>query len=233
MKLQLQWIALVLAGIALIAGSLGCATMAASSAANDHGDFYSRAVLSDEIIAIGKPDAAMSKAMGKEHVVAFLGKENTYLLYKGGEELESISRLSLNAKRLEIDAIRTRALYVKDKQVWGDLVLTYGEGEEISAAEQAELQKGGFSLVGLDRYKRYQRKVGIEGTISPAIKISDDKKSKLTMHRAFNLYHPGDAKPPMNVGATLMMPVAVAVDIVLTPVYLGVGLVVLVLVATH
>lgn len=228
MKYHLRWIALVAGFATLIAGSLGCATMAATSAASNHSDFYYTPVLSDEIIAIGRPDAALSKTIGQPDAVAFLGQKNTYLLYKGGDELERIAQLKLEGKRLNIDSARSRRLFLKDKQVWGNIVLAYGEGTDISAAEQAELGKAGFSKAGSGNYARYQKDVAIEGAVYPPIKLSDNQMSKLAVHRPFNLYNPQDAKPPMNVGATLMIPVAVVADIVLIPVYLGVAVVVLV-----
>lgn len=227
----MRWLALVAGFIALIAGSLGCATMAATSAADNHTDFYNKPVLSDEIIAIGRPDASLSKSIGQPDAVAFIGQKNTYLLYKGGEELEKIAQMKLDGRLLHIDPARNHQLYLKDKQVWGDLVLTYGEGTTIPAAEQPELEQGGFSLQGSGKYARYQKMVAIEGLIYPPIKLSDAQLSKLAMHRPFSLYNPRDAKPPMNVGATLMIPVAVVADIVLIPVYLGVA--VIVLVANH
>ena len=233
MKIQLKWATLVLAFITLIAGSLGCATIWATSAANNHGDFYTKPVLSDEIIAIGQPDASLAKALKQPDVVAFLGKKNTYMLYKGGEDLERIAQLNLDGKRMDIDAARSYKLYLKDNQVWGDLVLTFGGGNEISVADQAELEKGGFtSRRGVENIQ-YQKSVHIEGVVYPPIKLSDEQMSKLVTRRPFNLYNSRDAKPPMNVVATMMIPVAVVADIVLVPVYIGIGVVVIVAAAVN
>lgn len=81
MTQDFQWGILVVLFIALTAGSFGCATLSATRAAQNN-KFYNTPVISDEIIAIGKPDTALSKVIGQEHVVAFLGKNNTYMLYK-------------------------------------------------------------------------------------------------------------------------------------------------------
>jgi hypothetical protein len=234
MKFQLQWIALVVAFVTAIAVSMGCATMAASSIVNS-GDssFYDKPVLSDEIIAIGRLDAALAKEMEQENVVAFIGLKNAYLLHKGGAELEQISLLKLDGKRMDIDAVRSYKLYRKDKQVWGELILTYGGGAVVSVEEQAELAKGGFTAIKGVRNNQYQMKVGIEGMIYPAIKLSDQQMSKLTTRRAFNLYNPRDVKPPV-IGKILKSPLivaGVAADVALVPVYkviLGVTAVVLV-----
>jgi hypothetical protein len=230
-KYQIQWLTLVLVFAMGVAGSLGCATMAASAVVSSgDSDFYYKPVLSDEIVAIGRPDAALTNEMGKGHVVAFIGLKNTYMLHKGGEELEHISQLNLEGKRMVIDAARSNKLYLKDKQVWGELVLTYGGGKPIAAAELAELEKGGFTSVPRSYGPIYQKRVNIEGVVYPAIKLSDEQLSKLGAHRAFNLYNPRDAKPPV-IGKILKAPliaVGVAADIALVPVYLGVGAIVIV-----
>jgi hypothetical protein len=231
MKYQIQWWALVLVLATGVAGSMGCATMAASAAVSGgDSDFYYKPVLSDEIVAIGRPDTALAKEMGQDHAVAFIGLRNTYMLHKGGDELERISQLKLEGKRMDIDTVRSYKLYLKDKQVWGELVLTYGGGKPIAAAELAELENGGFTQVPRSYGPIYQKKVNIEGVVYPAIKLSDEQISKLGAHRAFNLYNPRDAKPPV-LGKILKAPliaVGVAADIALAPVYLGVGAIVLV-----
>jgi hypothetical protein len=233
MKNQLRWLALVMALIALISGSLGCATMLVSSAAKNHNDFYGKPVLSDEIVAIGCPDAALLKEVGQPHAVAFLGKKNTYMLYKGGEELDGVARLNLDKNRIDIDAARSQKLYLKGQQVWGGLILTYGGGNNVDDTERVELEKAGFTPVSGVKNNQYQKRIEIEGVISPAVQFSNKQMGELVRHREFNLYNPRDAKPPMNVGATLMLPVAVVADIVLVPVYLGVGVIMIVGSALH
>ncbi len=231
----MQWLVLVITFTVGVAGSLGCATIAASEAVKQSDrDFYSTPVISDEIVAIGKPDAALSKELGQEHVVAFIGLKNTYLLYKGGEELERVAQLNLDGKRMTMDATWNNRLYVKGKQVWGDVQLRYGNNPVVTADELSELNKGGFVAVGGGKYVSYQKKVSVEGLIYPAIKIPEDQLSKLGVHRPINLYHSKDETPPMlpKVLKAPLIPLGVAADIVLTPVYLGVGVIVLVSAAT-
>lgn len=239
MKSQIQWLALVLAFAVGVAGSLGCATMVASQAVSQSDrDFYSKPVISDEIVALGKPDAPLSKEIGQEHAVAFVGLKNTYLLYKGGEELEQIAQLNLDGKRMMMDASWNNRLYVKDKQVWGEVLLRYGINA-LSADEVNELSKGGFSFtekkIGNFKVREYEKKVSVEGVIYPAIKIPDEQLSRLGMHRPINLYHSKDEKPPMlpKILKAPLIPLGVAADIALTPVYLGVGVIVLVAAASH
>jgi hypothetical protein len=233
MKHQVQWLALVMFFVGGVAGSLGCATMAASNYVNKgDSEFYYKPILSDEIVAIGRPDAALAKELEQPNAVAFIGLKNTYLLYKGGEELERISQLKLEGRRMDIDATRSYKLYLKDKQVWGELVLSYGGGKPIAAAEVVELEKGGFALAPRSNGQLYQKKVNIEGVVYPALKLSDEQMSKLGARRAFNLYNPRDAKPPM-LGKILKAPLiaaGVVADIALIPVYaVGVGVTVIIL----
>lgn len=233
MKHHIQWLALLLVFAMGVAGSMGCATMAASDyVKKGDTEFYYKPVLSDEIVAIGRPDAALVKELEQPDAVAFIGLKNTYLLYKGGAELERIAQLKLEGKRMIMDADRSHKLYLKDKQVWGELVLSYGGGKPIAAEEVAELEKGGFAPVPRSYGPVYQKKINIEGVLYPAIKLPDEQMSKLGMRRAFSLYNPLDAKPPV-LGKILKSPliaVGVIADIALIPVYaVGVGVAVIIL----
>lgn len=222
MKLHMQWAALVTGMIILIAGSLGCATMAATSIDTGEADFRNKPILSDEIIAIGRPDPTLAKQLEQPDIIAFIGKKNTYMLYKGGNELEKVSQLQLDGKRMDIDSEKSRTLYQKDKQVWGNMTLTY---HTPSDEEKQVLEKNGFTLVKGPNKNAYQKTVSIEGVIYPAIKIPEAQLAQLTTKRKFNLYNPRDAKPPI-LPAILKAPIvllAVAADIVLAPVYLGLG----------
>lgn len=231
---------LVAGFVALTAGSLGCATMAALNAADNHSDFYNRPALTDTIVAIGRPDPALTKDLGHPGAVAFIGEKNTYLIYRGGEELDRIAHLSLDWQRLQIleqggayylpynSPVAENRLYLKDRQIWGNLLLVYDSGKELPAAQSGELVQAGFHAPANCKCTRYEKTVKIEGAVYPRLQLSESQVSRLGMRRPLALYNPRDAKPPTNVGATLMVPVAVVADIVLIPVYLGVGVVILV-----
>jgi hypothetical protein len=224
MRNQIQWLALVIAFVTAIAGSMGCATMAASSLANRAGGnqgFYTTPVLSDEIVAMGKPDAVLAKEIGQEHVVAFIGKQKTYLLYKGGEELEAVSKLKLEwdgssqpipagsytleelekiqkrkVRMLSIDATGTQKLYKRDRQVWGEISLIYGNGVPISSDAQEELKRGGFVPARTGGGNRYQKRVVVEGIVYPPIKLPEGQVATLNMRYSINLYNSPDTTPP-------------------------------------
>ncbi len=224
MKNEIRWLALVAGFIAAVAGSLGCATMAATSAANDHSEFYNKPVSRDDIVAIRRP-APDATPPGQPDAVAFVGLQNTYVLPKGGYELARIAQLKLDGGRVNVDP--RRKLYLKDKKVWGNLVFNFYGGADVSAADQGQLERAGFSKRENGPYIRYEKEVAIEGMVYPPMTLSDDQMSKLPARQSIDLYNPPDAKPPTNVGATLMIPVAVVADIVLIPVYLVAGVAVL------
>jgi hypothetical protein len=207
--------------------------MAATNVVNSgDSEFYSKPVLSDEIVAIGLPDQSLAKELNQPDLIAFVGLKNTYLLYKGGKELEQLTHLNLDGKHMLVDSSNSLKLFVKDNQVWGSVGLTYISGKPVTEVERTELEKGGFTVSKGPNKNIYQREIAIAGIIYPAITLTSDQLSKLTIHRAFNLYNPRDSKPPM-MGKILKSPLivlGVATDIVLFPVYVvatGVGIVIL------
>ena len=241
--MKIKWLVRTLWLIALISVLQGCATLVANELAPSENKFYSYPVLTDEIVAIGRPDATLLKQMELSNTLAFIGKENTYMLYLGGEELEQISNLKLDARRMTIAS--AQSLYLKDKQVWVEIELSYNSNAgtylqhsgkrdqykrydeiKISAVEMAELELGGFTPDQSPNKKGYfKTSIKIEGVVYPAIKIPDEKISKLSVQRRFNLYNPREASPPI-LGKIMKVPIVVtgvAVDIMLAPVYLGVG----------
>jgi hypothetical protein len=223
-SMNMKWLVCSLLLVASTAVLQGCATSIATQLAPNRGDFYYKPVLTDEILAIGKPDAALLKQMDLSDTIAFIGKENTYMLYLGGEELEQISRLKLDGKRMTIAS--AQSLYLKDKQIWGQIELNYDGSKGVSGEEMAELKMGGFEPDQHPKKKGYFRTtIRIEGVVYPAIKIPNEQLSKLQVQRKFALYNPREASPPI-LQKVLQVPViatGVAVDIMLAPVYLGVG----------
>src|SRR5271170_6489013 len=193
----------------LMCNLTGCVTASLSGALAEgdeqtRRDFYSKPILSDLIVAIGRPNAELAKQLGDEHVIAFLGRKNTYLLSRGGEELEHISKLNLDTQKLTINAVGDSRLYLKDKQIWGQVILSYGDANAIQESERTELERAGF---GQEKYQDamvYQKSVDIEGTIYPAIKFSDAELAHLTVPRAISFFNPVDSRPSPNSGRALL-----------------------------
>ena len=206
--------------------SQGCATLTMegdleAGDAQIKNDFFNKPILSDEIVAIGRPDAEMSRQLHNDHIVAFIGLKNTYLLFQGGEELERISRLNVDKIRIAVDAGANCCLYMKDRQVWGVIALTYGnDGKPVTDQEELELERGGFNKTEGNGGIFYQTEVKVEGGVYPALHVPDAASSRLSTHRTINFFNSKDSKPPKNTG-WLMLPIAIGIDVVLLPVYLG------------
>lgn len=219
--------------IVLILSLTGCATLEMYGADTQQGeraksDFYFKPVLSDQIVAIGKPDAQLASELHNDHVVALLGEKNTYLLFKGGEELEQISKLNLDSNFMDINTDKAHTLYLKGKQVWGDVTLTYSHGNVVSAEEHEDLDRAGFSEIKTDGRDSFQKLIKVEGAVYPALKMTDRQISKLTRIRTINLFNSPDAKPPVSDSINVNyvnLPLGVAIDSAMAPVYLGLGVV--------
>jgi hypothetical protein len=229
MKFKIKCLTRVLWLIALTIVLQGCVTTVASKLVPGEREFHNNPVLSDDILAIGRPDEAILKQMELSNTIAFIGEKNTYMLYLGGEELEQISNLKLDGKRMTIAS--AQSLFLKDKQIWGEIELHYYVGnKEVSAVEMAELNMGGFAPDQRPGKKGYFRTtVRIEGVVYPAIKIPDEQISKLNIRRNFNLYNPREASPPI-LGKILKVPIVatgIVADMMLVPVYMGMGVAVM------
>lgn len=223
MKESLRGFILLMVFNLLIAGSMGCATMYTASTISSKGRTHDIPVLTDEIVAIGRPDPVLVRELGQKNVVAFLGMKNTYMLFKGGEELEQIAQGGLEGNRITLDTTHAQHLYLKDKQVWGDLLLTYSGTGKMSPQEQEELARLSFSP-RTDGQNIFERSVSIEGVLYPAIKLSA-RQDALRIRRSFTLYSTQNTQPSTHYAAVALLPLAVAADIVLTPVYLGLGII--------
>ena len=223
MKESLREYVLLMLFNLLIAGSMGCATMYTTSAISSQGKSHDVLALTDEVVAIGRPDPVLLRELGKSNVVAFLGLKNTYMLFKGGEELENIARGNLDGDRIVLDTTSSQHLYLKDKQVWGNLLLIYRPERQVSSIESETLTKLGFSPRGNEK-NAFERYVYVEGVLYPAIKLSN-QQGLIRVRRAITLYRSEYVQPPPNYAAVVLLPLAIATDIVLTPVYLGFGLI--------
>jgi hypothetical protein len=188
MKAQLEWLGFVALFTAVTAATLVCATVETSRnvlrSPLSSSKMVRREILTEEILAMGRPDAALSKKLGREHVVAFLGSHHTYLLYRGGEELESISELNLDGKRMDISA--SSELYMEDKRVWGELILNYAYGTLATERERQELERGGFTVLGAF----HQKKIVVEGVVLPVIQLPAGHGTKLSIPRTIHLWDP-------------------------------------------
>ncbi len=215
---------LFLLGIAAIfGGSIGCATMAASSASKTTTHTPPVAILSDEIFALGPVDEAEAQKIGQGPLVAFLGYKQTYLLNQGGKELLDISG-QLDGKRLKLQPIEQGQLLMQEKHVWGRVSIDFDGGDGVSDDEARTLKKLGFFArpVGASKTVSYRKSIQINGFVYPPTTLTAEQMRRFAHRYPITLYQPGKTEEHFNPAGIVLLPVGVAVDLLLSPVYLGV-----------
>ena len=214
----------LLACCAGVVGGLGCATAMVMGMPNSNAhDHYHKPVLADRILALGIPDTAMGQKIGNTNAIAFLGEKHTYLLLEGGAELNAIAR-QLDGLYLKLDD-RGPRLYRKGKTIWGDAVLRYvpEAGGPPPEPAIARLTAAGFTG---DDHGLYTRAVPVQGLILKPVKRDQLPPSSFQTPRNVAFFNPPDSRPPPDLGKLIDLPLAIAVDVVLSPLYL-IGLVAL------
>lgn len=197
-------------------GGLGCATMLASERRNPRANaHYNRAVLLDTVSALARPDAKLAKKIENEHAVAFLGEKHTYLLMEGGERLLRVAD-ELDGERIVLEQ-RPRSLFIKGKTIWGDIALTYQPDPQAGPADEP-LRALGFTAVTSGVYRLT---IPVAGLLYPPMKISPEIAGHFKQSRTIAFFNPPDSRPPPDLAKVVIVPLAIAVDIALTPVYIG------------
>lgn len=208
---------------AAVVGGFGCATAVVSSGTTTTRVIEGAVVLTDDIVAFGRPDAAMAQSMGKADAVAFLGRTNTYLLVEGGDALLSMTRLDPARLTLRPDSHR---LFLKDKTIWGTLEFSYAS----DAATATEEEKALFKSLRFYRStpKTMTRSVSIKGAVYPAIPLQGAAFTEMQKARALSFRAPSSTETKPDVGKIAMLPAAIVVDLVTAPLQLlGAGVLLL------
>lgn len=216
---------LILSASAAVVGGLGCATMIATEAPNPFAAaHYRKPVLQDSVYAMARPDAALAKKMGQDGIVAFLGRKHTYLLLEGGVKIEKVAH-ELGGARLTLDP-DTRQLYRKGDKIWGHVTLTYKP--DVASSEPLVLDK--VAVLGFVRQKSgdYKLNVEVKGVVASAAKLKKTIPDSFDKSRDIAFYNPPGSSPPPDITKLVTVPLALVVDVALTPVYL-IGFTVLVL----
>lgn len=229
--------AVVLGLAAAVVGGFGCATAVVASNSSSRGrsittNFIEGAVvLTDDIVAFGRPDAAMAQSMGKADAVAFLGTTNTYLLVEGGDALLSMTKLDPARLTLTPDNHR---LFIKDKTIWGTLEFSYTS----DVATVTEEEKVLFRTLRFERSSpnTIVGKVSIKGAVYPAIKLQGAAFTEMQKARKLSFRAPSTIETQFkpDVGKFVRLPAAIAVDVATGPLQLlGAGVLLLSLGAKH
>ena len=196
-------------------GGLGCATMYAANRDNPRAEkHYNEPILTDTICALAIPDESLSEKVGSD-AIAFLGQKHTYLLVQGGDELVRIGR-ELDGEFLTIEG-NQRRMFMKDTTIWGEINMTYQIPDELTAdaATTNQLIELGFTP---RRSGTYERTTAVKGAIQPPLDIKDVPAFKKC--RDISFFNPPDSSPPPDLDKYVLVPLGVATDIILTPVYL-------------
>ncbi len=209
-----------------VVGGLGCATaMVASSGNSNAPAHFNTPILTDTVFAVARPDAELAKTLGNSDAIAFLGKQNTYLLLEGGNKLMRIAT-ELDGNRLTLVDM-PRQLFLKDKTAWGRLSLNYTveQGTSAGTAEIEKLQALGFTA---GRNGSYRLEVKVKAALYPPVKVNDDQLQQFKRRRELKFFNPPDSSPPPDLDKLLVLPLAIAVDAATMPVQLfGLGVIVL------
>lgn len=236
MKRKIQWSILAAASIALVFSAAGCRSSDVYRYASG-GQGKQFPLFTDQIVAIGRPDANFAKKLGHEHVVAFLGLKHTYILHKGGEELERMAQLDVDPQGIYLPGGKGETnLSFQDNAVWGRVTLAHlvryertirspdatipdKEKEELN-----ELEKAGFEV----EYKyggrpyMYTKSIEVEGVAVAPIRFSREQLDVLTTRRLVTFKTPSesDSNVARKIKGALLMPGAIALDLISAPAFL-------------
>jgi hypothetical protein len=216
-----RWRALALyLGAAGVIGGLGCATMLVSEKRNPHADAHrNQPTLTDTIYAVAQPDAKLAKKLGTESAFAFLGHTHTYLLVEGGDVLARLAAAKLDGRRVTIEQ-KPRTLFLKDRTIWGDLTVRY---QLDPAAGPTPDERAALAELGFQSAKPgdYLLGVRVNGLCCPPAKVDAQVLTQLTHTRPITFYNAPNSQVPPDLSKIVLVPLAVVVDLALTPVYLG------------
>lgn len=202
---------------AALVGGLGCATAITGSSLTKTTWKEGDVVLNETILALGKPDDNFAKQIANPNAVAFLGKNNTYLLVEGGDRLMTFAQ-QLDSNRVSLVA-DSKALYLRDKAVWGTLRFTYSApaGEALTVEEKKNLAKLNFTTQSSGMYAT---SVQVKGAVYPAVSIASSGLAQLHQSRELVFHAPPTTETTPNLGNIALLPVAVVVDVVTAPLQL-------------
>lgn len=219
--------AIVLGFVSLVAGSLGCATILATESSRSTHHTPPKPLFDDEIFALGKVDEATTQKIGRGPLVAFLGNKQTYLLERGGDKLLQIAR-QLDGRKLRLAGNEETRITVWGTQIGGTVVLYYDAGNTLEDKARGQLTQLGFTPQRKNGQEsgHWRVAINVSGFMSAPARVSAEQQQLFTRRYPLTLFSPAETDRRLNPAAVVTVPLAVVVDIVLTPVYLGALLVV-------
>lgn len=212
--------------VSLVAGSLGCATILATESAKTTHYTPPKPLFDDEIFALGQVDAATAQKIGRGPLVAFLGNKQTYLLEQGGDKLLHIAQ-QLDGRKLRLGDNKETQIELRESKLAGTVYLYYDASDGLDEMTRGQLIRLGFTSTGkAGNESSWRTRIFVSGVISTPAKVSPEQQQRFTRRYPLTIFAPAEWDRRTNPIAIVTVPLAVVVDIVLTPVYLGALLVV-------
>lgn len=193
----------------------GCFSMHVSDMPDSLWEFHGLPFKEDEIVAVGQVVSNKSES-DQEVSVALIGKNGTYLVTEGGEDLLKIARTP--GADVVLDKTSPQALFASETKFWGKVELITPRASSIDDALGARLEAVGFTRVSTDKSLQYERSVTVRGTIAPPINIEPSTDAALSIPRKVHFYRPKDEPAPPNYKKSFLFPLAVVGDVVTAPI---------------
>ena len=196
-----------------VVGGLGCATMGLLTKETPKTKaYFNTPILEDSVFALGRPDASLTKELGHEGAVVFLGKKHTYFLIEGGQELYRVAGSGLDGTRLSL-VCPACSLFLDGKTIWGKLKLCYQPGHNAEQGADEEIRK--LLSLGFTSGKTgvYELPVSVKGVLGPVAKVNTELPKGFTKSRDIAFYPSPSSMPPPDMGKILLLPLAVAIDV--------------------
>jgi hypothetical protein len=183
----------------------------------------SKVEMTDSILALGRPDEEFRKYLNNDKAVVFLGKQNTYLLLKGGDTLFAIAQ-DLNAENITV-VEDSRQLFIQNRSVWGSINLSYDTNKSSQDLSKvlAVLGRTGFKTTATPGV--YQISVQVQGSANPPFDFKGMPINNLLKNRTLVFRSPPTSEKTPEINKVALLPFTVAVDVLTAPLQvLGFGL---------
>lgn len=192
----------------------GYLSMVVSDMPDTQWEFHGRPFKEDNIVAIGRVVSNESGA-NQEVSVAFLGKNPTYLVTEGGEDLLKIAKTP-GAEMVIVKAM-PQSLFANETAFWGKVDLMRPPSLSVDDVPGVRLVAAGFTAVSTYQRNQYERSVLVKGMIAPPVSITQNAEVALSTARKVYFYHQKSEAAPPNHKKSILRPLAVVSDVVTAP----------------
>lgn len=193
----------------------GCMSMVVSDMPDNQWEFHGLPFKEDDIVAIGRV-VSNESGVNQTASVAFLGRNGTYLVTEGGEDLLKIAKTP--GAEMVIVKATPQSLFANSTSFWGKVDLMTPPSLSVDDAQAARLVAVGFTAVSTHKRNQYERSVMVKGVIAPPVSITQNAEMALSTSRKVYFYHPKNETAPPNYKKSILGPLALVGDVVTAPV---------------